>query len=1162
MESPQLLDPHLSSLLPPIFDALRPAIKTTPSTLPPFLHTYFSLVYAFTKVRGPDTILRFFPHAVSDVEPTLALLHAQDVTDPDTWETRYVLLLWASLLIMVPFDLDTIDSSSSLVDDLLTLAKAYLSDPGRPAEAAALVLAKALSRRDLVPSHLPPFLSWGAATLQAPQTSDRTRAGVLSALAEVFKRGLRSDLLPLVSIIYHPAIASAERASANSSSLILHHSVKLVHHIGLVFLPPTVAPWRYKRGGRTVIRSALSKDPVTSKNKDQDQDQDLYEYEYQEEYEYEYVYADADDDDDDNDAPSPPLSSPVDERVDAVTHICLQGLKARDTIVRWEAAKGIGKLSERLPLEFAADVVEAILKLLDPLQSDSAWHGACLALAELARRGLLLPSVLAPVIDRVLTALQFDELRGSHSVGAHVRDAGCYVAWAFARAYDAHVMAPHATRLATGLITMAVFDREVNCRRAASAAFQELVGRLGNVPHGIPILTRVDYFTVGSLSDAYLVLAPYVASYPEYAPALLTHVLTCASSHWDVAIRNLASQAIPGLFPNDPDYFLSQALPVWTDRTSSRSVASRHGALLALGHTLVAAAEAESLPEDYTPSDLIALIPHYTSSKRFRGIGGVLTRQAMVLLVGLVAQARLPLNADDARVAHAFLLESLRAPEVLATTLPVLHTFGSVYYGDARTGDEISLPVVTSQLLDIVKRASDIEPVLSGTVAAVGTLPFTPAHARGTDDGSNPLFSTLDTLIGTLLNHSGNAQGVPPATRRAAASSLTTLVSRVGLLEAAAEDPVSPAAARFSGVMDAFLASLSDYSRSKQGDVGSWVRMEAMRGIQVLCLAVGDRVRQGNPVPASWDASISLSFVSQIARQALEKIDRVRDLAGSVLAAITSIELPCSDQFLPQLRDLVVSPAQGEFKYEHLVHLLEMEEFALDAMTGLVVSVGDLAESVAKASSSALLGVMGDALSVESVVDLLLRTMEVHAQDARVIVPAFKTLDTLFTAGVMGDIDPDTLGTRIFSVLRAEVLKSRDLVKLLAAAPVFASMLMYPPPLASSVLRVLVSFLGHPYPKLRKEVADQLYLGLNTYEEHLPEDEDQADDVLDLLAESVWDGERADAIQARDPLYDVFGIPKPKPRPARGLKAKPKAKGPAESEVTGTYLDLVRSSGF
>jgi len=41
-----------------------------------------------------------------------------------------------------------------------------------------------------------------------------------------------------------------------------------------------------------------------------------------------------------------------------------------------------------------------------------------------------------------LAQLVFDVRRGAVSTGAHVRDAACYVCWAFARAYAAEVHAP------------------------------------------------------------------------------------------------------------------------------------------------------------------------------------------------------------------------------------------------------------------------------------------------------------------------------------------------------------------------------------------------------------------------------------------------------------------------------------------------------------------------------------------------------------------------------------------------------------------------------------------------------------------------------------------------------------------------------------------------
>ena len=114
----------------------------------------------------------------------------------------------------------------------------------------------------------------------------------------------------------------------------------------------------------------------------------------------------------------------------------------------------------------------------------------------------------------VCEALAYDVRRGSHSVGAHVRDAAAYVCWAFARAYEPRVLAPFVPALACSMLQCAVFDREVNCRRACSAAFQENVGRQGaeSFKHGIAIMTVADYATLGNRNTAYLRVARFIAS--------------------------------------------------------------------------------------------------------------------------------------------------------------------------------------------------------------------------------------------------------------------------------------------------------------------------------------------------------------------------------------------------------------------------------------------------------------------------------------------------------------------------------------------------------------------------------------------------------------------------------------------------------------------------
>jgi hypothetical protein len=74
----------------------------------------------------------------------------------------------------------------------------------------------------------------------------------------------------------------------------------------------------------------------------------------------------------------------------------------QDTVVRWSAAKGLARISERLPSSFADQVPLNVLALFEihwfedkaghvelPASAEGTWHGACLAIAEFARRGLV-----------------------------------------------------------------------------------------------------------------------------------------------------------------------------------------------------------------------------------------------------------------------------------------------------------------------------------------------------------------------------------------------------------------------------------------------------------------------------------------------------------------------------------------------------------------------------------------------------------------------------------------------------------------------------------------------------------------------------------------------------------------------------------------------------
>lgn len=118
----------------------------------------------------------------------------------------------------------------------------------------------------------------------------------------------------------------------------------------------------------------------------------------------------------DNDEEQEEEEEDISENLEILIEMLLNGLRDKDTVVRWSAAKGIGRITQRLPKDFAEDVIGSLLELFKEntltdaatgkmdlsAVSDSTWHGVSLAIAELARRGLLLPHRLSETIPWII----------------------------------------------------------------------------------------------------------------------------------------------------------------------------------------------------------------------------------------------------------------------------------------------------------------------------------------------------------------------------------------------------------------------------------------------------------------------------------------------------------------------------------------------------------------------------------------------------------------------------------------------------------------------------------------------------------------------------------------------------------------------------------------
>jgi hypothetical protein len=74
------------------------------------------------------------------------------------------MLLWLSLICMIPFDLQKIDSERTgdnrLVERILTIAQTYLVSVGKEYDGACALALRLLTRKDVVEEKLMPFIQW------------------------------------------------------------------------------------------------------------------------------------------------------------------------------------------------------------------------------------------------------------------------------------------------------------------------------------------------------------------------------------------------------------------------------------------------------------------------------------------------------------------------------------------------------------------------------------------------------------------------------------------------------------------------------------------------------------------------------------------------------------------------------------------------------------------------------------------------------------------------------------------------------------------------------------------------------------------------------------------------------------------------------------------
>ncbi|XP_048512674.1 tubulin-specific chaperone D [Athalia rosae] len=1090
-DQPHLLDPYLDDILSSML-----AIVRDESVLDSAKHNVFKYMFVIMSVKTYKKVASHLPHEVMDLVPVLRMLEKQDPNDVLTWETRYVLLVWLSIISKIPFPLSRLEISANvepeetITNRIIKLCKLYCLSKDTCSVAAVFLIANFLNRSDIKKLYLEEIIMWCSQNLEMESAIH----SALAILSSILKHCAREDLKPYALVLLDKVMTM--KLNENSDSLVRKFALKVIQRIGFVLLRAKVADWRYQRASNPISllseqrkHTRISSVGDTKETSPQDIEDDI-----------------------------PPATEEIIEQL-------IQGLRDKVITIRWSAAKGIGRVTARLPIDLADEVVGFVLNLFSGRESDSAWHGGCLALAELGRRGLLLPHRLGDVIPLVLQALIFDEPRAYGSVGSIIRDAACYVCWSFARAFESEVLQPYVNQIAATLLIVAVFDREINCRRAASAAFQENVGRQGNFPHGIDILTVTDYFEVGVRSNAYLKISGHIAQYEEYTKSLIDHLLTRKVTHWDSAIRELSAKALCNLTPRDLRYMVETVLPNLLELLNSIDLNTRHGSVLAVAEIL----ESLHVNSDDEIKNIIGkpavdqisnIVRIFRSRGQFKGLGGELMKQACAVLIRKCARVRFPVHSTDVIDDWQSLLEECLNHEVAGIRLKAAEThsdFFTEYYTPAHISND-ARKIIVDRYLNNLTSNNRINRM--GFAQAIGYFPLFILRERAKD--------MIQALV--KCTHISEQTLKWAESRREAFHSLTMVCQTLGVEESNTWEPYA------QDLYDCYLLALGEYTIDSRGDIGAWVREAAMTGLQLLTNLVSHA-----KLTSILNEKVMARVIGGVAQQAVERIDRIRAQSGAVFSGLihSDTELP-NIPYHNKLRELFplteckdnIDWKMESMTFPRFIRMLSFPPYTVPLLRGIIYSVGGLSESLVKHSSMSFFSYLKeiDQVTAHRLCDQVLDIFEESHKNERMITSLLAFMVRLISSGCIQFIldDPESgFPRRLLILLKKEIKCINNTKLLISSIAVFCQLLQVQSDVNKQAFGQLSIFLCNKYMCVRKITAVRTYEALTLYGEDMYLPEEDLTSILNTLNTTDWEQPVAILRPIRNHLCELMKVSPP-----------------------------------
>lgn len=1003
-----------------------------------------------------------------------------------TWEERYVMLLWLSHLMLAPFDLASVSSSSvditssklaSVLDGLPSIAQVllqtafdYIYVSSKEREAAAIMIVRLVLRGDMQARQLTPrVIDHALSGLREGDNSNTSAAasayrsgGLLSLLCGILTLGSDDDVAAYLSRIFHVCIrlatfdGSHEKYVRNTApvrkSLIKAIRLCMIHALSLG-----------SRHSSTAITYHL------------------------------------------------------DSMLEETIQYLLDSLSDKDTPVRMIASKSLGMITLTLEPAMSAEVIHAVLGSLDEnvLLEDSdgktfaiteiptdevenykknvsavnplQWHGLMLTLSHLLFRRSPPPQQLPEIIAALIAGLEFEQRSNvGTSIGVGVRDAACFGVWSLARKYssseidkvDASQLLPVLDKansalvtrhsalqvLANQLVLSACLDPSGNIRRGSSAALQELIGRHPDtIMHGIAVVQVVDYHAVARRSRAMAEVSLQAAN----LDAVYLNSLLMALLGWrgvrsaDADSRRWAAEAIYKLTNlislSDATLhctkFETQARKLKALNAGSNA-GTRHGILLGLSAVLeqIWDSRPEGFKNDASLSTILNSV--LTDLDLLTGIiTGRVTRdlelvfEAISVLVAVLAKffSNISTNNDASKLIPMLerCLTSSEKDQVVQESTKAFVTVFSKLDRSAQV-----------QLLERWLQTGQSTPAeykSRGRIEAVGAI-FWILPTEGASVMRPVALEYIERFV-------GHGQW-PIETKINAMHSLKNMILAGAKILGPRQMNVSTS--QRGKIAAVILSGLNDYTVDQRGDIGSTLRLKAVEAAEAFVNTM--EIGSASAIP----------LIQATARLGAEKLDKLRLQAWLLLQTFwkRQPDFPTLDKTFTHLADV-----SGVEYYLQFFQLLNVDWLQNYVVTGMISSLAAGTEDIGRASRSALTTHMLNEMSERSrpdaglIAKCLLEHLDQHVADDRETVPAMESLAFVMEQQ-LAHTTSAPLG--VWLVMQKAHTPSSSIQRLEAAIKVYSALCNTDQ--KKVAFDKLTRLLLHRYPKIRGDAADTLHL--------------------------------------------------------------------------------------